>query len=83
MAIKLIERSNDSLTRHVRREIVNHSSLSHPHIVHFQECFLTVKYVAIVMEYCEGGNLWHYVAARCAVAGQCAGGNLAGLALTL
>ena len=102
VAVKLIERGTDTLTRHVTREIVNHSSLSHPHIVQvasrnlllpaqralqlacshtqktervaraqFRDCFLTSRYVAIVMEYCEGGNLWHYTAQRCAACRTC------------
>ncbi|KAK9811017.1 hypothetical protein WJX73_006755 [Symbiochloris irregularis] len=62
VAVKFIERTLDKLTRNVEREIINHSSLSHPHIVHFNECFLTVRHLAIVMEYCAGGNMWQYVA---------------------
>ena len=29
--------------------MINHSSLTHPHIVKFRECFLTDKYLAIAM----------------------------------
>ena len=64
VAVKFIERTLDKLTRNVEREIINHSSLSHPHIVHFVECFLTARHLAIVMEYCAGGNMWQYVAAK-------------------
>ena len=35
--------------KYVRREVINHSSLTHPHIVKFRECFLTDKYLAIAM----------------------------------
>ena len=33
----------------------------HPHIVRFQEVFLTPRYLAIVMEYASGGDMFEYV----------------------
>ncbi|KAK9841508.1 hypothetical protein WJX74_006958 [Apatococcus lobatus] len=51
VAVKLIERSAEKLTKNVEREIINHSLLSHPHVIRFRECFLTTKHLAIVMEY--------------------------------
>ena len=32
-------------------------SVDHPYIVKFYECFLDHKYVHLVMEHCEGGDL--------------------------
>ena len=33
-------------------------SVDHPHIVKFYEAFLDHKYVHLVMEYCNGGELF-------------------------
>jgi serine/threonine protein kinase len=52
--------------KYVRREVINHSSLTHPHIVKFRECFLTDKYLAIAMEYAAGGDMFKYVSNKCA-----------------
>ena len=54
------------MTKNVERELLNHSMLIHPHVVRFEECFLTDKYLAIVMEYAAGGNLFTHVTARSA-----------------
>ena len=51
----------------VEREIINHSCLIHPHIVRFRECFLTPEYLGIAMEYAAGGDLYRFVAAKCAL----------------
>ena len=45
------------MTKNVERELLNHSMLIHPNVVRFEECFLTDKHLAIVMEYAAGGNL--------------------------
>ena len=52
--------------KYVRREVINHSSLTHPHIVKFRECFLTDKYLAIAMDYAAGGDMFKYVSNKCA-----------------
>ena len=49
------------ITRRVEREIYNHARLVHPHIVQFEDCFLTPKYLAIAMEYADGGTLCSHV----------------------
>lgn len=54
------------MTKNVERELLNHSMLVHPHVVRFEECFLTDKYLAIVMEYAAGGTLFTHVTARSA-----------------
>lgn len=52
------------MTKNVERELLNHSMLIHPHVVRFEECFLTDKHLAIVMEYAAGGNLFTHVTAK-------------------
>jgi serine/threonine-protein kinase SRK2 len=54
------------ITKNVEREILNHSLLIHPHVVRFEECFLTPKYLAIAMEYAEGGTMYSHVTSKCA-----------------
>uniref|UniRef100_A0A7S3QM01 Protein kinase domain-containing protein n=1 Tax=Dunaliella tertiolecta TaxID=3047 RepID=A0A7S3QM01_DUNTE len=60
VAIKFIERG-DKVTKYVEREIVNHRTLMHPHIVQFKEVFLTPVYLAIAMEFAPGGDMFEYV----------------------
>jgi serine/threonine protein kinase len=43
--------------RYVMREIMHHGGLKHPFIVDLKEVFLTPDYLAIVMEYAQGGNV--------------------------
>jgi NIMA (never in mitosis gene a)-related kinase len=38
------------------------SSLKHPYIVRYIESFMTDRHLCIVMDYCEGGDLWLYIA---------------------
>ena len=33
----------------------------HPHIIQFKEVFLTQKYLAIAMEYADGGDMFQHV----------------------
>jgi serine/threonine-protein kinase SRK2 len=51
----------------VEREILNHSLLIHPHVVQFKHCFLTRQYLAIAMEYAEGGTMHAHVLRKCAL----------------
>ncbi|KAL0053253.1 hypothetical protein WJX82_003327 [Trebouxia sp. C0006] len=60
VAIKFIERG-DKITKYVEREIMNHRSLMHPHIVQFKEVFVTQQYLAIAMEYAAGGDMFEHV----------------------
>lgn len=47
---------------YVEREILNHRTLCHPHIISFKEVFLTKEYLCIVMEYAAGGDMHQYIA---------------------
>lgn len=40
------------------------SSFKHPYIVRYHESFVHDHHVCIVMDYCEGGDLWQFVAHR-------------------
>ncbi|XP_057456492.1 serine/threonine-protein kinase SRK2A-like [Lotus japonicus] len=57
VAVKYIERGN-KIDECVQREILNHRSLKHPHIIGFKEVFLTPTHLAIVLEYAAGGELF-------------------------
>ncbi|WJX55115.1 non-specific serine/threonine protein kinase [Trifolium repens] len=57
VAIKYIPRGH-KIDENVEREIVNHRSLSHPHIIKFKEVFVTPTHLAIVLEYASGGELF-------------------------
>nr|ARJ31357.1 SnRK1 [Epimedium pseudowushanense] len=59
-AVKYIERGQ-KIDENVRREIMNHRSLRHPHIVKFKEVLLTPTHLAIVMEYAAGGELFERI----------------------
>eukprot|EP01023_Acetabularia_acetabulum_P003982 TRINITY_DN1166_c0_g2_i1.p1 TRINITY_DN1166_c0_g2~~TRINITY_DN1166_c0_g2_i1.p1 ORF type:complete len:352 (+),score=48.30 TRINITY_DN1166_c0_g2_i1:107-1162(+) len=63
MAIKFVERG-ETITKYIEREILNHRTLIHPHVIGFRECFLTQKYLAIVMEYAAGGDMFDFVVKR-------------------
>ena len=60
LAVKFIERDENTIDKNVEREIINHSGLMHPHIIEFKICFLTTKYLAIAMEYADGEDLLRY-----------------------
>ena len=74
VAVKFLERG-PGVNRATLREIINHRLCAgHPHIVRFQEVFLTPRYLAIVMEYASGGDMFEYVLAHrehVAVASAC------------
>lgn len=61
VAIKFIPRGPSKITKHVEREIINHSNFCHPHVVQFKEVFLTAQFLAIAMEFAPGGDLFHFV----------------------
>lgn len=60
VAVKFLPRGK-TIRQYVIREILNHRSLRHPHVVQFYEVFLTNDYLAIVMEYADQGDLFAFV----------------------
>ena len=56
-----MQRGELTITRYVEREVLNHSLMLHPHIIQFKEVFLTQKYLAIAMEYADGGDMFQHV----------------------
>ena len=60
VAAKFLKRGSVD-KKYVEREIVNHSTLRHPHVIQFREFFLTSEYIVIAMEYASGGSLFAYV----------------------
>lgn len=61
VAVKFIPRG-PQVTEYVEREILNHRTLCHPHIISFKEVFLIDEYLCIVMEYAAGGDMHQYIA---------------------
>ncbi len=59
-----VQRGELTITRYVEREVLNHSLMLHPHIIQFKEVFLTQKYLAIAMEYADGGDMFQHVKNR-------------------
>lgn len=55
---------NESDRKHSHREIVNHQSLLHPHVVQLKEIMSVPPYLAIVMEFVPGGDMFQYVVSR-------------------
>lgn len=60
VAVKFLPRGS-LVNDYVEREILNHQSLRHPHIIAFKEAFLTPTHLAIAMEYAIGGELFEYL----------------------
>lgn len=50
-------------SKYTEREILNHASLSHPHVVELRAVFLTEAHLGIAMELASGGDLFALVAA--------------------
>ena len=59
VAIKYLQRGQ--LDINVARELKSHVSFDHPHVVRFRNLFVTDTALAIVLDYCEGGDLYSYV----------------------
>ncbi|DBB15364.1 TPA: hypothetical protein ACH3X3_003607 [Trebouxia sp. C0006] len=62
VAIKMLPRGDfiKNYKTYVKREIQNQSLLRHPLIVSIREVFLTREYLAISMEFAQGGDLFAY-----------------------
>ncbi|RCH78528.1 hypothetical protein CU098_002461 [Rhizopus stolonifer] len=68
VAIKMISRSHllasSTTSRSVQRELAVLQLLHHPHLVDLRQVLQDASYVYFVMEYLEGGELFHYLAER-------------------
>lgn len=61
-ALKFIKRgASGNGAGYIRREIVNHMKLRHPHVISLYEVFLTQEHLVLVMEYARCGDLFGYV----------------------
>ena len=63
VAIKICHRPKDEDPGWIRRmqnEISIHSKLKHPNIVSLYECFECERHVYLVLELCEGGNIYQH-----------------------
>ncbi|KAJ2708747.1 hypothetical protein H4R19_004596, partial [Coemansia spiralis] len=56
-------------------EVAVHESVSHPNVVQLFDSFEDDRYVYLVMEYCEGGDLWRYLRNRAPPARTGGGGG--------
>lgn len=68
VAIKLISRSqllaSSTTSKSVQRELAVLQLLHHPHLVDLHQVLQDTSCVYFVMEYLEGGELFHYLAER-------------------
>ncbi|KAK9789929.1 hypothetical protein WJX73_007909 [Symbiochloris irregularis] len=64
VAIKLLQRGPDKVTKNVERELRSHISFCHPHVVRFKNLFLTETHLAVVLEYVDGGDLFGYCSGK-------------------
>eukprot|EP01032_Pedospumella_encystans_P034134 gene34134-38579_t len=63
VAIKICKRPGDEDPGWISRmqnEISIHSKLKHPNIVSLYECFECERHVYLVLELCEGGNIYQH-----------------------
>uniref|UniRef100_A0A7S0RGD7 Protein kinase domain-containing protein n=1 Tax=Pyramimonas obovata TaxID=1411642 RepID=A0A7S0RGD7_9CHLO len=60
-AVKFIECTELAKEEAVQKEVLNHCQLSHGNIARFKEVILCPPYLAIVMEYASGGDLFNAV----------------------
>lgn len=61
VAIKLLPRGKYVCKVYLMREIMHHGSFWHPHVIALREVFMTPRYLAIVMEFAAGGDLFKYL----------------------
>lgn len=63
VALKVYNTHKLSPMQHVQlmREIKIHRSIDHKHIVKLYECLYIEEYCVLVLEYCNGGNLYDFI----------------------
>lgn len=64
VAIKFAECRTEASRKIISREVANHLTLRHPHVVELREVLVATPYVGIVMEYVSGGTLFDYVSGK-------------------
>eukprot|EP00761_Pharyngomonas_kirbyi_P000234 gb/GECH01000234.1/.p1 GENE.gb/GECH01000234.1/~~gb/GECH01000234.1/.p1 ORF type:complete len:522 (+),score=119.99 gb/GECH01000234.1/:1-1566(+) len=68
VAIKILKKNiltaEPKLRRKVEREIAIMRLMDHPHVLHLYDVFQTSKYLFLVMELVEGGELFQYLVKR-------------------
>lgn len=64
VAIKFVLVSSEMDAKHSHREILNHQQLLHPHVVQLRDVLCVPPYLALVMEYVPGGDMFQYVVSR-------------------
>ncbi|XP_019244506.1 PREDICTED: serine/threonine-protein kinase SAPK7-like [Nicotiana attenuata] len=57
----IVEETTDPIDENVARDIINHKSLRHPNIIRFKEVLVTPTYLAIVMKYTAGRELFECI----------------------
>lgn len=60
VAIKYILRASRG-TATLGRELINHRNMRHPHVIPFKKAILTDRFLAVVMEYADGGEVFGQV----------------------
>ena len=65
-AMKIIKKPELEVKHYTRikREVENLKGLRHPHIVHLHDIFQTKRFICIVMEYANGGDLYEYIQSK-------------------
>ncbi|KAH3755914.1 CAMK/CAMKL/BRSK protein kinase [Pelomyxa schiedti] len=65
VAIKMIDKDNmkDKVTaqKKILREIGLHRLIDHPHVLKLYDVYETNRYLMLILEYAEGGDLFNYV----------------------
>jgi serine/threonine-protein kinase SRK2 len=66
IAVKLLPRGGfvRSYKTYLKREIVHTATLRHPLVIPLREAFLTPTHLGITSDFCPGGDLHRYLAAR-------------------
>eukprot|EP01024_Parvocaulis_polyphysoides_P028437 TRINITY_DN2572_c0_g1_i1.p1 TRINITY_DN2572_c0_g1~~TRINITY_DN2572_c0_g1_i1.p1 ORF type:complete len:481 (+),score=74.29 TRINITY_DN2572_c0_g1_i1:102-1544(+) len=62
VAMKMVQRGSEvTKTKYLKREVMNHRRLNHPHVVSMYKVLLSQKNLCMVMEFIDGEDLHSYV----------------------
>jgi NIMA (never in mitosis gene a)-related kinase 1/4/5 len=66
LVMKEIDLSNQNAQQRAAAEVEVKvlSALKHPYIVRYWESFMKNSQLCIIMDYCEGGDMWQYIVAQ-------------------